>query len=300
MHPRPTRSAPPLRRIKSKKNHVLKDIEEWALGQDLELEKSRTSGITTGNFTDERLLRAKLMEIGKERYRFTVQHTHNMKKFVDSQKMKKILFVRNKGLTASTAISAHSSVPPVRSERYIQSAPLLRQTNTLNLRPKTVQFKASLSKGEYIMTGLPNNKPVENISVVPSDTHPITKTTNDFSTSFISSTDIPRYTNAGSVFSRPVSAGSVPFASIDMLKSRKDQRLNRFGGKFQTVTTDARFALLEKALSKNYETRVKTNVASIIETKESLRQPLRKGTMEARRELELKIKQFMTENNIMF
>ncbi|XP_005094188.1 uncharacterized protein LOC101864130 isoform X2 [Aplysia californica] len=91
-HPKP-KSAPA--RLKSKfvknRTNAMKEIEAW-VRKDNETfpvpETSRMSGQLTDNVTEERMLKAKLWELSKERYKFLSQNTYEKKVFQDRQQRK--------------------------------------------------------------------------------------------------------------------------------------------------------------------------------------------------------------------
>lgn len=87
--PQKLRSAPP--RMASKQTNATKEIEAW-IQKDNEYgpahDVQRVSGKLSDNVTEERLLHAKLLELGKERYKFLVQNTYEKQMFLERQKRK--------------------------------------------------------------------------------------------------------------------------------------------------------------------------------------------------------------------
>ncbi|GFR89843.1 hypothetical protein ElyMa_004289000 [Elysia marginata] len=93
MHQPKPKSAPP--RLKSKfvknRTNAMKEIEAWVRkdGEQFPVpEASRMSGQLTDNVTEERMLKAKLWELSKERYKFLSQNSYEQKVFSDRQQRK--------------------------------------------------------------------------------------------------------------------------------------------------------------------------------------------------------------------
>nr|KAG5707673.1 hypothetical protein BaRGS_003248 [Batillaria attramentaria] len=99
MYPKP-KSAPP-RIVQSKfvknKTNAMKEIEAWVKKDDDPLsshEASRMSGQLTDNVTEERMLRSKLWELSKERYKFLAQNAYEKKMFQDRIQRKSSALLR--------------------------------------------------------------------------------------------------------------------------------------------------------------------------------------------------------------
>lgn len=287
MHPPRIKSAP-VGRNKSKKTSVLKDIEEWVLsGKEHEPGTSRIhSGQLAENITEERLLRARMMDLGKERFKILSQCDHDIQTFKDKQKRKgfRIKFNRPQSATCSGVERGLASERSRSNPRSASSRVLV----TPVIRPKTVQFEADLSRGEYFTTGHTNNRP----QTVPNKTNFINPSvTVEEWTPLAVSNEWSRPSTAGPTQrSRPASAVSVPSYFSQNIQSNTQTR----------IANEPRFSALEKALSSNYVSDCKTDVPSIIKNMEALRKPVKISSKEARKELELKIKIFMEENNIVF
>lgn len=79
----------PGREMKSKfisnRTNATKEIEAWVRGEDgyYQRDAVRMSGQLTDNVTEERMLRAKLWELSRERYKFLSQNAYERKVFVD-------------------------------------------------------------------------------------------------------------------------------------------------------------------------------------------------------------------------
>ena len=93
MHQPKPKSAPA--RLKSKfvknRTNAMKEIEAWIRkdGEPFPVpEASRMSGQLTDNVTEERMLKAKLWELSKERYKFLSQNSYEQKVFSDRQQRK--------------------------------------------------------------------------------------------------------------------------------------------------------------------------------------------------------------------
>lgn len=291
MHPPRIKSAP-AGRTKSKKTSVLHEIEEWVLGgKEHEPETSRIhSGQLAENITEERLLRARMMELGKERFKILSKYEHEIQTFKDKQKRKgfRIKFNRPQSATFPSAAERKIMADGPRSETHSASSLMFIAPV---IRPKTVQFQADLSRrGNPATTSNVNNRP----RTVSAQTK-IHNTNDDVQveewTPLAMTTDWSRPSTAGhDKVIRSVSSHSFP-----SFISSRNQKSNE-----TSIAKEPRFFALESSLSKNYITDCKTDVPTIIRNIEALRKPIKIGSKEARRELELKIKMFMEENNIVF
>ncbi|XP_045213497.2 uncharacterized protein LOC123564190 [Mercenaria mercenaria] len=284
MHPPRIKSAP-TRRSKSKKTTVVKEIEEWVLsGKEHEPETSRIhSGQLAENITEERLLRARMMELGKERFKILSKYEHEIQTFKDKQKRKGFRIKFNRPQSAFTP-SAERSIMSERPRSESHSAPSLMFITPL-IRPKTVQFEADLSRREYLTTGNGDTRP----RTVPAKTKFLNSTAEVEEWTPLAMSDWSRPSTAGhDSINRSLSSHSFP----SFVRNKKTSEAS--------ISKEPRFSALESALSTNYISDCKTEVSTIIRNIEALRKPIKVGGKEARRELELKIKIFMEENNIMF
>ena len=284
------KSAPPGRQ-KSKRVSAIHDIEEWVFSN---------KDLVVGKSTEQRLLRAKLLELGKERFKVKSKLNYDIQKFVDKQTKSGLMNRYRRPVSAlpSTLASSENNVANIRAGESM-SAPVRRQGSAL-CRPKTVQFQTDMSKAAYVTTGDVGKYPSDEI-----DWKALNELNNE---TFVPlqpnlSTGIPL-----SEWSRPSTAGSRGCHRVNSAFSLSDSgRLNnyrgggsKYGCKFPRVSGDPRFAELYQALSETYRTSVKDDVWTIIQRVDALQKPLRTGSKEARRELELKLKLFMEENNIVF
>ncbi|KAK3792666.1 hypothetical protein RRG08_032303 [Elysia crispata] len=93
MHQPKPKSAPASLKSKFVKNrtNAMKEIQAWIRkdGEPFPVpEASRMSGQLTDNVTEERMLKAKLWELSKERYKFLSQNSYEQKVFSDRQQRK--------------------------------------------------------------------------------------------------------------------------------------------------------------------------------------------------------------------
>ncbi|KAH9508626.1 hypothetical protein Btru_052192, partial [Bulinus truncatus] len=100
-----------------KKTSAMKDILSWVNSSDgysPTPEVTRNSSQLADNVTEERMLRSKLMELSKERYKFLVQNAYEMKVFSDRQQKKPEL--RHLFLGQRSTISANRAVTSISSK----------------------------------------------------------------------------------------------------------------------------------------------------------------------------------------
>lgn len=273
---RPRAKSAPTSRSKVRKTNALKEIEEWVSGGRIgEPETSRIhSGQLAENITEERLLRARIMELGKERFKILSKWDHDIQTFKETQKKKGFAFKKLRHKSAGGA-----------ADRVVGKPDGEIKTKFRVVRPKTVQFESNLARGEYLSTGLVEPRP----KTVPSKMLLNSTTTLEEWNPIAMSTDWSRpSTGKTSGGSRPVSAYSLSSLKNNIKPVR------------ESSSTDPRFAKLANSLSSNYKTVCKNDVPTIIQNIEALQKPLRVSSKEARRELEIKIRQFMKENNIVF
>ncbi|KAK7111589.1 hypothetical protein V1264_011197 [Littorina saxatilis] len=110
MYPKP-KSAPgrfPQSKFVKNRTNAMKEIEAWVKKDDdpwsSGIEASRMSGQLTDNVTEERMLRSKLWELSKERYKFLTQNNYEKKMFTDRMQRKSGALLRraNSAAAAST------------------------------------------------------------------------------------------------------------------------------------------------------------------------------------------------------
>ncbi|KAL4240808.1 hypothetical protein ACF0H5_001596 [Mactra antiquata] len=300
MHPPRIRSAP-ARRRKSTKTTCTKDIEDWVLsGKEQESETSRIrSGQIGENVTEERLLKARLMELGKERFKILSKCDQEIQSFKDKQKRKGFRAILPRPMSANNVFDRRLSI----SERSTSSrasnitqqsaAPLILITPAI--RTKTVQFEDEVPKPPCIKMKkarqsyprprtVPAKSPRHQPEAILEEWKPLTMTTE---------------------WSRPSTAlgmshHSRPGSSISIPSSNSLKNIQQSPEEYTVISAEPRFVALEKLLTKNYITDCKFDVRRIIENVTSLNIPRRAGSKEAKRELEFKIRQFMAEQNIVF
>ncbi|KAH3861900.1 uncharacterized protein LOC127866089 [Dreissena polymorpha] len=285
MQSRPIKSAPASGRLRNRRTNAVHEIEDWVFSN---------RELVAGKSTEQRLLRARLMELGKERFKMKSKFAHDMQKFIDKQS-KIGLFNRSARPASASALETQKQM----EKRLVESAPVRRPLSPIPARPKTVQFQTDMARGGYLKTG----------AATVGDDDKNDALMREFEETFIPlqpnlSTGIPL-----SVWSRPSTAGNERFGRPDIGYSSGEpnrtstadiNKINTCKNKLPRVTSDPRFSKLQTCLTENYTSNVKCDVATLIQKKESLRVPLRTGSKEARRDLEIKIQLFMKENNIVF
>lgn len=298
MPTRPPKSAPS--RIPSKRSHALKDIEDWVLsGTDMTREITRHAGQLAENVTEERLLRTKLMELGKERYKALAKHHYEKQAFADKQK-RKFAVLRKNRIPAQSAIDFNK---PGYAQSILTKSEKPSEYNfqkSYAIRPKTVQFESNMANvncTDYIATGIETDRPNTVPTLGDSDSEPQID-------GFCTSTPMGIYNQ----WSRPSTAAtstrltrSVGSASSDSSKSWvKSGKVCRYGSRFQGLTQEPRYARLEESLSETYTSKTKLDVNTIVKNIGSLHTPGKTGSKEAKHRLEGKIKAFMKEAGIVF
>lgn len=76
---------------KDKKITTIKEINAWVHKGNSDQSNRRTArntGLLTENVTEERMLFAKQVELGRERYKFLANHTCEKHKFIERQRRK--------------------------------------------------------------------------------------------------------------------------------------------------------------------------------------------------------------------
>ena len=298
MHPRPVKSAPS--KIPSKRSHAQKDIEDWVLsGTDMTREITRHAGQLAENVTEERLLRTKLIELGKERFKALAKHHYEKQAFAEKQKRKFAAFRKKRigsySLNDMNKSSYAHSILTTKSEKRME----YNYPKVFTLRPKTVQFEpdtANENNVDYISTGLTGERP----NTVPNGSG---DSEGDQIDNFATSTPMDVYTQ----WSRPSTATT----SIRLTRSLgsagsgesskswvKTEKVCRYGSRFPGLTNEPRYAKLESSLSETYTSSLKQDVKTIVNGIASLHTPGKTGSKEAKQRLEAKIKKFMKEAGI--
>ncbi|KAL3875804.1 hypothetical protein ACJMK2_033720 [Sinanodonta woodiana] len=308
MHPKP-KSA--LSRNKTKRTNVVKDIEAWALsGTEITKETSRHAGQLTENITEDRLLRGKLIELGKERFKFLAKSAYEKHIFINKQRKRMAVLKRKQTNTTVVKSPTNFSKIDITLDEWsrdninspIRASPFLR--------PKTVQFVPDTFKTSYLTTG-----PAELLPTRPKTMINIRNSENfnhmrkKISTPIRSPSRNTLKTPLGR-FSRPVSVISQTMSNVSSMDTAKtwetaktwstrDKCLSTFGQRFPGKTADPRYYKLEAALSPNYPSQTDLDVETIIENVESLHIPSKRHTEPKEKVLE-KLRQFMKERGIVF
>ena len=271
---RQTKSAPP-RRERVKRTSAVAEIEEWVFSN---------KDLVSGKSNEQRLLRARLMELGKDRFKVKTKIAHDLRKFVEKQTKNGLINTRARPVSGVQSVA---DLETLKSRRTLaaHSAPATRTTPPT--MKKSVHFPDGIRKCEYLTTGIMDSADDAFISLNP---------------------DCPLKLRTCPERVRPSTAATPLYCPSTQIRSQsqtnvrfiKENKLSKYGGRFPSVVGDPRFSGLHKSLSENYVTNTKDSVNSIIQRIDCMGKPLKGRTKEARRELELKIKHFMEENNIVF
>ena len=299
MHPRPASSAPS--KIPSKRSHAQKDIEDWVLsGTDMTREITRHAGQLAENVTEERLLRTKLIELGKERFKSLAKHHYEKQAFAEKQKRKFAAFRKKRIVSQSmndmNKSSYAHSILTTKSEKPME----YNYQKTFTMRPKTVQFEPDMANEnsiDYISTGFGTERP----NTVPNGSGDSEGEQID---NFATSTPMDVYNQ----WSRPSTAttsirlsrslGSAGSGESSKSWVKTGGKVCRYGSRFPGLTKEPRYAKLEDSLSETYTSSVKLDVKTIVSGIGSLHTPGKTGSKEAKQRLERKIKEFMKEAGI--
>ncbi|XP_067672429.1 uncharacterized protein [Haliotis asinina] len=321
MHPKP-KSAPP--RIKSKfmsnKSNAMKEMEAWVkkdadpLGANHEA--SRMSGQLVDNVTEERMLKSKLWDLSKERYKFLSQNAYEKKVFVDRMQRKSSVFKRILS-QSDTASSRRSSIE--NSDSSVSSYRVRGTGKFLNARqaflermdpkngrdrPKELRNSDQSVKGKSV-TFIPDL--VTEMASKPPGTYKLSETQGSKSWSNGSqASDAPRLPNV------VVSAAGVSAASVTMLGAigresteggvktwAKKGPSRKYGASMDSLTNDKRYSSLEHALTpiKDYQTSY--DVKEIVKSMDCLHIPPRRPK-ESRPKIGMKALDFMKERGFVF
>lgn len=139
MHRAKAKSAPP--RLKSKfvknRTNAMKEIEAWVRKDNESYavpEASRMSGQLSDNVTEERMLKAKLWELSKERYKFLSQNSYEKKVFQDRQQKKNGLRRVSSATATSDGRQRRSSRESLRCERRASLSDAVSRPRIRNAR----------------------------------------------------------------------------------------------------------------------------------------------------------------------
>jgi len=283
MHPKPVNAA--LMRLKNRKTNVMKEIEEWVLldSEFNQTEAGRMSGKLTENITEERMLKSRLFDLGKERYKYLTKMAFDKHMFIEKQKKakaKRAQILHHRSFSANDA-TFEKRTPDTRLQGRMSLDPrLLRnpdrdddaEIQSLGSRAKTVQFMTS-------------STPVSNHRVSEQNKMRLLM----MQCSFGKQKDVKK--------SRPLSRSDED--SVTGKSFVKKNRFSKFGGKFPTKTDDGRYVSLTSALSPNYELHADLDVKRIVQSIESLHKPA-KNLKEVKPKLTQQLQAFMKERGITF
>ena len=251
--------------LKTRKNGVLKDIEEW-INEKHKKEgesdfddfmnrsshkDSRMSGQLPENVTEERMLKSHLLELGNERYKFLSRFAFEKQQFQD-KKVKRINAMKARIMSASTA-----SAPGRLGSSYSRQSMISEKSDlrALPSRARTVHFMPSQTmkdKSRILKTSTPMDSRGKDHNIFRSGAR---------------------------------------FAKIN--------KFSKFGGSIPSKTDDPRYSFLEKALSPAYtDGRNKQSVREIVKSIESLhRLP---GLGLSKIDIGAKIQEYMKECEMSF
>lgn len=293
MHPpKPASSSS---RLKAKKKHTMKDIEEWMtkdLTLDLNQGNTRMSGKNDDTVTEVRMLKARLIDLGVERYKFLSQFSHEKQKFLENRKRKEVSAKNVRSYSTMSEPIMSYGRPSTTSSRHSGN----ERSDAASVVSRKTEFK---SPKEFVQSNQPHHRAPQ----------PQRAKTVQFTPQPLYNKLRPR--DSRTVVSEPARPGlsrenttaSSVYSSVSSFKRDEEaqrarrNRLSKFGGKCPSVAGDPRYALLEKALSSTYDKRIKTSVANIVDTIESLHKPS-KSAKEAKPKWEEKIYAFMKEVGI--
>ena len=302
--------------IRAKKKHVMKDIEEWAtqnLTVDLNHGNTRMSGKNDDTVTEFRMLKTRLLDLGVERYKFLTHYSHEKQKMMDLKKKKQQTMKNIRSYTSmsepgrwrpSTSSSRPSTMErasefeSTSGSRYGQPEQVLdpsrypthRNNNfRQNDDPRRNQPLTRGKTVQFIPTGLIRDDR-DNRTVVSEPQMMSTPRYRGQSQTMVIKDNV-------SVVSFRPRSGMTDDDSRSWT-SRRSRVSSKYGGRIPSVTGDTRYAMLERALSSNYEKRTKTlPVHEIVRNIESLHKPP-KNVKENKPKWELKIQAFKKEAGI--
>ncbi|XP_071106008.1 uncharacterized protein [Haliotis cracherodii] len=321
MHPKP-KSAPP--RIKSKfmsnKSNAMKEMEAWVkkdadpLGANHEA--SRMSGQLVDNVTEERMLKSKLWDLSKERYKFLTQNAYEKKVFVDRMQRKSSVFKRM--LTQSDTMSSRRSSIE-NSDSSVSSYRVkgpgkctnARQAFLERMDPKNGRDRPrELRNGDHGLKGKSVTFIPDLVTEMAAKSSgafklPVTHSAKPWANESLA-TDAPRLPNV------VVSAAGLSAASVTMLGAigresagggvktwAKKGSSRRYGMSMDSLTNDRRYSNLEHALTpiKDYQTSF--DVKDIVKNMDCLHIPPRKPK-ESKPKIGMKALDFMKERGFAF
>lgn len=264
--------------LKTRKNGVLKDIEEW-INEKHKKEgesdfddfmnrsshkDSRMSGQLPENVTEERMLKSHLFELGNERYKFLSRFAFEKQQFQD-KKVKRINAMKARIMSASTA-----SAPSRLGSSYSR--------------------QSMISEKSDIRVGRDNDIELIDLRELPSRARTVhfmpSQTMKDKSRILKTSTPMDSRGKDHNIF-----RSGARFAKIN--------KFSKFGGSIPSKTNDPRYSFLEKALSPAYtDGRNKQSVREIVKSIESLHRLPGLGLSKV--DIGAKIQEFMKECEMSF
>lgn len=297
--PEKPKSAPA--RIYSKKSftktNAIKEMEAWVRGNSNSIGTAfegtvRGSGQLSENVTEERMLKARLWELSKERYKFIAQKEYEKKMFLDKIQRKAIA-MRRRSVRSETSgkCSTKDDVKSTTSRMTHHEQPIIPVTIDSDigalktaLPTKNVQFIPSVtvnnsSTKQKVFSTQPDRIQARGLRL-PDVNGKMTK-------------------SAGSVGYQNRLRNNVSASSFRTSWSRNSNRSSKFGEQLVGYTDDPRYYQLENVLSLKYESRSNIEVMTVVQRLDALH-VLPKNLKEKKPKLEAKVQQFMRENGIVF
>lgn len=277
-------------RLKAKKSNAMKEIEEWVM-KDVGWNDDSRIGKLPENVTEERMFKARLFDLGKERYKYLSKNAFEVHMFVEQRKKKVALQKLN--LQVSRSLSANDISSKRRKnehgKRQEDIDPNDPIANGLTLqRSKTVQFPNTYASNSPAQTRASSRNATQNTFMALRNIQP---------GRVVTSATAARKASRVNLASRQ--------SDDDSTSSRswvKKNKFSKYGGSVPGVTSDPRYSDLEGSLSSYYQGRATTapaDVRTIVDDIESLHKPS-KTYKEIKPKITQKLQEFMKERGITF
>ena len=310
MNERKSKSAPAQSgrsKQKDKKVTTIKEINAWVHKGNSDQGNRRTArntGLLTENVTEERMLFAKQLELGRERYKFLASHAYEKHKFIERQKRKQKRMsasavtkeiARRRSLTiripqvdelSQTSEGSNDNIPKLDN----QNVPVIgdSEQSVVTVQdihlPKTVTINSnrpkSVTKGVYLDSSKSGNRKQLNLVTNSPDKLPaVVNVKYDINTII----DTPKSTARGPQTAPAIAttvdvkslANTVQFAdqmSSKWTKKRRNSTRIRYGERFPSSVDDPRYvALTETLVPLELRSKRLDDVSDIIKRHEILR-----------------------------
>ena len=294
------------------KSGALKQIEEWATqGREQQVECGRNVGRLSDNVTEERLLKTRIWELSKERYKFLSQNEYEKRTFLDRQLRKNALF---REITKNTDVSKSSG----RSKDMRHA--IERRESCRSLYSSRISTTSQVLPGRVHTPKTPGKARCQNKSVIPREpekngggsmfqtepSYPIRPrhacNTNSIHNPAIDHVNdiMPTRTRFGSTKSTPAQR-KISFAVEDNRRKCKSS-FSWYGTGEAKPTQDPRYQLLEHCLCENWTRRGAIGtpeISDVIQNNKSLHIPS-KNARDSRTKTALKFQRLMSEQGLVF